>query len=79
MLDRLMLEVIRREPERIEPERIEPARIEPALSAMFAGNPPARVLRFLDEDSSLIDELRLVASMPPAAFLRAAARLAGRR
>ncbi len=69
VLDRLMLEVIRREQERIEP----------ALAAMFARNPPARVLRFLDEDTTLAEELRLVATMPPAAFARAAARLLLRR
>jgi hypothetical protein len=32
-----------------------------------------RVVRFLDEQTSVGDELRLIASLPPAPFLRASA------
>jgi lycopene beta-cyclase len=54
----------------------EPTAIEPAFARMFARNPPARVLRFLDEDTRLGEELRLIATLPPAPFLRAALRAA---
>lgn len=65
-LDRVLLDVVTHEP----------GAIEPAFARMFARNPVARVLRFLDEDTSPADEARLIASLPSRAFLRAAARLA---
>jgi lycopene beta-cyclase len=52
----------------------EPAAVEPAFARMFARNPARRVLRFLDEDTRLVEELLLIASLPPVPFLRAALR-----
>lgn len=52
----------------------EPAAVEPAFARLFARNPAARVLRFLDEDTGPLDELRLIATLPPGPFLRAAMR-----
>jgi lycopene beta-cyclase len=52
----------------------DPGAVEPAFARMFARNPVQRVLRFLDEDTGLCDELRLVATLPPTPFLRAAVR-----
>ena len=64
-LDAVFLEVIRAQPEAIEP----------AMAALFGGNPPQRVLRFLDEEASLPEVAAIVASMPKQPFLAAAARL----
>jgi lycopene beta-cyclase len=50
----------------------DPGAVEPAFARMFARNPVQRVLRFLDEDTALRDELRLIATLPPTPFLRAA-------
>jgi lycopene beta-cyclase len=61
-LDDVLLRVVAAEPEAVEP----------AFARMFARNPVSRVLRFLDEDSHLPEELRLVRSLPPAPFVRAA-------
>jgi lycopene beta-cyclase len=52
----------------------EPAAVEPAFARMFARNPTARVLRFLDEETGLPEELGLMATLPPGPFLRAAVR-----
>jgi lycopene beta-cyclase len=52
----------------------DPAAVEPAFARMFARNPVRRVLRFLDEDTRPIEELLLIASLPPVPFLRAALR-----
>jgi lycopene beta-cyclase len=38
------------------------------FTRVFEHNPPARVFRFLDEDSSLLDELRIINSMPKLPF-----------
>lgn len=57
----------------------EPHRIPGVFAALFGRNPPDRVLRFLDERASFSDLVRLVASLPAAPFLRAAARWFCRR
>ena len=41
---------------------------------LFKKNHPAPVLRFLDNESSLIDELRIISSLPTLPFLKAALR-----
>jgi lycopene beta-cyclase len=64
-LDRVLLDVIAHDPDRIEA----------AFAALFARNPPQRVLRFLDEDTSPAEEAALVATLPPWPFLRAARRV----
>jgi lycopene beta-cyclase len=64
LLDAVLLEAIRRDP----------AQLEVAFAHLFAANPAERVLGFLDERTGLTDELRLIASLPPAPYLRAAAR-----
>ncbi|HMA46824.1 MAG TPA: lycopene cyclase family protein [Frankiaceae bacterium] len=52
----------------------EPARLEQAFQRLFSRNPGDRVLRFLDEGTSPVEEALLVATLPPAPFLRAAGR-----
>lgn len=42
------------------------------FAAIFSKNPPARVLRFLDNESSLWDDLHIMNSVPTNIFLRAA-------
>ena len=51
----------------------EPAQLERAFGRLFAANPARRVLRFLDEQTRLYEELLLMASMPPLPYLRAVA------
>jgi lycopene beta-cyclase len=63
LLDAVLLDVLRHDP----------ARLEDAFARLFAANPAARVLRFLDEDTGLAEELRLIAALPPLPYLRAAA------
>lgn len=63
LLDAVLLDVLDREP----------AQLERAFARLFSANPAERLLRFLDEDSNLRDELRLVISLPPAPYLRAMA------
>jgi lycopene beta-cyclase len=63
VLDALLLEVLDRDP----------ARLERAFDRLFAANPAERVLLFLDEDTGLRDDLRVMASLPPAPYLRALA------
>ena len=60
-LDRVLLDIV----------ATEPGRLEGAFVRLFAHNPGDRVLRFLDEDTSLGQEVMLVATLPPAPFLRA--------
>jgi lycopene beta-cyclase len=67
-LDRVLLEVLDQDP----------ASLEQAFSALFARNPPARVLRFLDEDTTVAQEAALIATLPRGPFLSAARRAAGR-
>jgi lycopene beta-cyclase len=62
-LDRVMLDVVRARPDELDR----------AFTQMFERNPLARVLRFLDEDSTPLEEARLIATLPPGPFLRAAA------
>lgn len=62
--DAVLLEVIAREPERGRA----------ILSAIFGRNPIQVVLRFLDDRSSLRDDLRVIAANRPRPFLRAAGR-----
>lgn len=64
LLDTTLLDVLDRDP----------AELETAFARLFAANPAERVLRFLDEDTGPRDELRLIASLPPAPYLRALAR-----
>jgi lycopene beta-cyclase len=53
----------------------DPAAVEPAFARLFSRNRGDVVLRFLDEATSRAQEARLVATLPRASFLRAAARL----
>jgi lycopene beta-cyclase len=56
-------------------------KIETIFAALFARNPLERVLRFLDESTSPAEDLALIATLPPRAFIKAlprsAAALAG--
>lgn len=61
MLDSVMLSVL-------ESGSARPADV---FDALFTGNPPGRVLRFLDERSGLLDDLKVMRSVPLAAFTRA--------
>jgi lycopene beta-cyclase len=45
---------------------------------LFARNPVQRVFSFLDNESALADELRLISSLPTLPFLRAAMGVMGR-
>lgn len=59
--DRLLLRIIRDEPERV-----------PGIFwALFNRNPIELILRFLDEETSLFDEIRVFWSLPWSPFLRA--------
>jgi lycopene beta-cyclase len=59
-MDRLFLRVIRDYPEHA-----------PAMFVrLFAHANPARVLRFLSDEGSLVDALAVIATLPPAPFLR---------
>jgi lycopene beta-cyclase len=62
-LDAVLLDVLDRDP----------AELERTFARLFRGNPAEQVLRFLDEDTGVPEELRLVTSMPPAPYLHAAA------
>ncbi len=42
--------------------------IAPAFAAMFSRNPAARILRFLDEQASMVDVLAIMASLPAPLF-----------
>jgi lycopene beta-cyclase len=63
-LDAVLLDVLAAEPDRLQR----------AFLQLFARNPGDRVLRFLDEDTSIAEEALLVATLPPAPFLRAIGR-----
>jgi lycopene beta-cyclase len=60
-LDRVMLRVLDRDP----------AALEVAFARLFGGRSAEPVLRFLDEDTGPLDELRLIRSLPPGPYLRA--------
>jgi lycopene beta-cyclase len=49
----------------------DPAALEVAFARLFGGRSAEPVLRFLDEDTRLLDELRLIRTLPPAPYLRA--------
>lgn len=51
----------------------DPAQLERALARLFLANLAERVLRFLDEVTRVGEELRLIASLPPAPYVRAVA------
>jgi lycopene beta-cyclase len=59
LLDAVLLAVLDRDP----------GQLELAFARLFAANPAGRVLRFLDEDTGVRDELRLIASMPKRPYL----------
>jgi lycopene beta-cyclase len=63
LLDAVLLDVLDRDP----------GQLERTFARLFLNNPADRVLRFLDEDSTLGGELRLIASMPKTPYVRAAA------
>jgi lycopene beta-cyclase len=48
-----------------------PTTLETIFGALFANNPIERVFRFLDETGSFWENLELIATLPPAIFLRA--------
>jgi lycopene beta-cyclase len=62
-LDAILLRVLERDP----------AQLETAFAGLFFANPAERILRFLDEESRLRDDLRIMASLPPGPYLRAVA------
>lgn len=57
----------------------EPEALFGVLTRLFAANPPDRVLSFLDEDTSVRDELRLFRTLPVAPFGRTLLRRLSRR
>lgn len=61
-LDRVLLRVL--ETRQLSPQRV--------FEALFLENDMERILRFLDEQTSVLDELPLIASLPFAPFLGAA-------
>jgi lycopene beta-cyclase len=60
-LDRTLLRVVERDP----------AQLETAFAGLFFTNPAQRILRFLDEESRLRDDLKIMASLPAGPYLRA--------
>jgi lycopene beta-cyclase len=66
LMDALLLDVLNQEP----------ARLEPSFAGLFAVNPAERILRFLDEDTRVGEEIGLARSMPARPYLRALARRA---
>jgi lycopene beta-cyclase len=65
LMDALLLDVL----------NWEPAQLEISFADLFAAIPAERILRFLDEDTHLYEELALTRAMPARPYLRA---LAGR-
>lgn len=59
--DAIMLELLAKEP----------GMARPVFSAIFSKNPIQRVLKYLDDRSSLIEDLQIMASHAPGVFLRA--------
>lgn len=62
LLDAILLEVLDRDP----------AQLERAFRQLFLAGPAERLLRFLDEESRLLDDIRMAATLPPGPYLRAA-------
>jgi len=69
LLDAVLLEVLDRDP----------TRLRDAFGRLFASLGAESVLRFLDEDTTVGAELRLMACLPPLPYLRAMAATARRR
>lgn len=46
--------------------------LKPIFTAMFERNPIDRIFRFLDEESSPLENAQLIATLPPALFVQAA-------
>ncbi|HEY6746786.1 MAG TPA: lycopene cyclase family protein [Mycobacteriales bacterium] len=65
VLDAVLLDVLAAEPDRLQQ----------AFLQLFARNPGDRLLRFLDEDTSIFQEAVLVTTLPPTPFLRAMVRM----
>jgi lycopene beta-cyclase len=61
LYDRLLLDVMQRQG----------GEIASIFTALFNNNPIPRVLRFLDEEGSLAENVRLIATLPPRLFLQA--------
>ncbi|BAJ63521.1 lycopene cyclase family protein [Anaerolinea thermophila] len=59
--DRLLLQILYRQPQTGKA----------IFTALFKNNPPQRIFRFLDEEGSLLENIRLIASLPPVPFLKA--------
>lgn len=69
-LDDVFLEVLRTHPDLVEP----------IFARLFERNPPSAVLRFLDEDTTIFQDARLVSTLPRMPFLRAGlSRVRGRQ
>jgi lycopene beta-cyclase len=64
VLDDALLRVIREDP----------AKAVEVFAALLTRNPASRILRFLDEDASLLSQCRLFATLPLAPFVRAQVR-----
>ncbi|NTV63717.1 MAG: Lycopene cyclase [Oscillochloris sp.] len=62
LLDAVMLEVMDHYGEALKP----------IFAAMFERNPIERILRFLDEDGTPLENLQLIATLPPWQFIEAA-------
>ncbi len=46
--------------------------LKPIFTTMFERNPIERIFRFLDEEASALENLQLIATLPPGLFLQAA-------
>jgi lycopene beta-cyclase len=46
--------------------------LKPIFATMFAHNPIQRILRFLDEEGTLLENLQLIATLPPWQFIQVA-------
>jgi lycopene beta-cyclase len=68
LLDAVLLEVLHRDP----------ARLPDAFGRLFAGLGAESMLRFLDEDTTFAEEVRLMSCLPPLPYLRALAATARR-
>jgi lycopene beta-cyclase len=67
--DALMLEVIAAQGDQVRP----------IMTAMFKNNSIQSIFRFLDEESSILEDIRMLASLPPGPFLRALRKWAWRQ
>jgi len=64
LFDSLILQIMRRQPDDCAA----------LFTAMFKHNSVPRIFRFLDEDGSLRNDLKLIASLPPGRFIQALTR-----